>query len=80
MVGSINMITQEVDKINPFALRALCMEYDLKYKAYPESYYEGYSILKFFLEGKKLPSLDKDEKEWETRLMEMAKVEKETEK
>lgn len=73
------MTQTEVNEINPFALRALCLEYDLEYRAYPESQYQGYSILDFFLERKRLPSLDKNEEEWGTRLMEIAKIEKKKE-
>ena len=36
--------------INADALRGLCLEYDLKYGDYPESYYQGFDLLKFFLE------------------------------
>ena len=65
------------NEINPFALRMLCMEYDLEYKAYPESEYEGYSILCFLLKRRKLPFLDADVKEWRKRLIEMKRLMKE---
>lgn len=67
----------EVGEINPFILRALCMEYDLEYKAYPESEYEGYSLLCFFLKRRKLPFLDMDEEEWQKRLIELRSIIKE---
>ena len=37
-------------RINADALKDICLEYDLKYHDYPESRYEGFSILCFFLE------------------------------
>ena len=36
--------------INADALRGLCLEYDWEYGEYPESRYEGHSLLHFFLE------------------------------
>ena len=66
--------------INVDALRELCLEYDLKYGDYPESYYQGFDLLEFFLKTvvgiksvddiAKHPQDRKDVIAWEKRLKE----------
>ena len=70
--------------INADALRGLCLEYDLKYGDYPESYYQGFDLLEFFLETvigikatddiAKHPQDRKDVIAWKERLKELEKV------
>ena len=60
--------------INADALRGLCLEYDLKYHDYPESRYEGLSLLTFFLETivKIYPNWDEDA--WNKQIAELEKA------
>lgn len=70
--------------INADALRGLCLEYDLKYGDYPESYYQGFDLLEFFLETivgikaiddiAKHPQDRKDVIAWKERLRELEKA------
>jgi hypothetical protein len=70
--------------INADALRGLCLEYDLKYDDYPESVYEGFALLEFFLETvvgiksvddiAKHPQDRKDIIAWKERLKELGKA------
>ena len=69
--------------INADALRGLCLEYDLKYGDYPESYYQGFGLLEFFLKTvvgikpiddiAKHPQDRKDIIAWKERLKDLEK-------
>jgi hypothetical protein len=38
-----------LNKIDKTALLDLCVDYDIRYKDYPESHYEGQALYEFFL-------------------------------
>ena len=69
--------------INADALRGLCLEYDLEYGNYPDSVYEGFALLEFFLETvvglKSVDDIAKHPQDretiitWEGRLKELVK-------
>ena len=62
--------------INADALRGLCLEFDLKYGTYPKKYYEGLSLLVFFLQTvvKKDILVDENETDtWEKQIAELGK-------
>ena len=61
--------------INADALRGLCLEYDLNNHDYPESEYEGFSLLCFFLR-KETQILESEEniEMWEKQIEELEKA------
>ena len=59
--------------INADALRGLCLEYDLDNGEYPESHYQGHSLLAFFLEEIVKVKLPEDMILWDERLKELRK-------
>ena len=67
-------------RINADALKDICLEYDLKYRDYPESRYEGFSILCFFLEEIIKVESCGTEEEWHKQLVELRTRNEEQEK
>ena len=69
--------------INADALRGLCLEYDLNKGRYPESEYEGFSILQFYLIAE-LSDTDAEvsleEKDWGKLINELRKAERQVDK
>lgn len=60
--------------VNADALRVLCLEYDLEYDEYPESRYQGHSLLHFFLENivkVKVGSLIDENEIWHEKVREL---------
>ena len=65
--------------INADALRGLCLEYDLKYGANPEKYYDGLSLLVFFFQTVAKTDILVDENEtdsWIKQIAELKKIKK----
>lgn len=64
----------DMDQAKEFAevLQAIALEYDLEQCAFPESRYEGYSVLAFFVEEYIKESLGFNEEEWNDELLKIA--------
>ena len=61
--------------INADALRGLCLEYDLENGEYPETNYEGFSLLCFFLrEETQILESEEDIAIWEKQIAELEKA------
>ena len=67
--------------INADALRGLCLEYDLENGEYPETNYEGFSLLCFFLrEDVQILESEEDIAIWEKQIAELEKAKEKEEK
>ena len=62
-----------LNKIDKAALLDLCIDYDIRYKDYPESCYEGQALYEFFLcQRGEAVSQYKDYPSWEDRAVNYA--------